>query len=318
MGEHHGSISHDQINRFMRVKKLRPRHLWQAVRGDVVASKKGFLLFDDTTLNKEYSEKIEMAQRQYSGAEHSVVMGINVVNCVYYNPETNQFWVIDYRVYNPIADGKNKLEHVEDMLKHTIEWKKLDFMSVLFDTWYATNDLMEVVDSLDKFFYCPIKKNRLMTQGMGWTTAEHLDWNEETLQKGQRIRLKGQAKTVNICLHRMEKPTRSKDEAFEYIATNDTTNFSQAVADTVGFRWKVEEYHREVKQLTGIERCQCRKARAQRNHIVCAMLAWVVLKRAAYARKITPYQLKLQLLFDYMVQTLSLPLEKVMRITRAA
>ncbi|MFN9790077.1 MAG: hypothetical protein ACK53X_03190 [Holosporales bacterium] len=45
-----------------------------------------------------------MAQRQYSGNAHGLVMGISVVNCVYYNPETNQFWVIDYRVYNPDAD----------------------------------------------------------------------------------------------------------------------------------------------------------------------------------------------------------------------
>ena len=32
-------------------------------------------------------------------------------------------------------------------------------------------------------------------------------------------------------------------------------------------RWKIEEFHREIKQLTGIESCQCRKARLQRNHI---------------------------------------------------
>jgi hypothetical protein len=35
MGDHHDSLSHDQVNRLMRTEKLRPRHLWQAVRGDV-------------------------------------------------------------------------------------------------------------------------------------------------------------------------------------------------------------------------------------------------------------------------------------------
>ena len=35
-------------------------------------------------------------------------------------------------------------------------------------------------------------------------------------------------------------------------------------------RWKIEEFHRELKQLTGVEACQCRQARIQRNHIACA------------------------------------------------
>ena len=43
--------------------------------------------------------------------------------------------------------------------------------------------------------------------------------------------------------------------------------------------WKIEEFHRELKQLTGIEDCQCRKARIQRHQIACALLVWLYLKR---------------------------------------
>src|SRR6218665_2224210 len=32
-------------------------------------------------------------------------------------------------------------------------------------------------------------------------------------------------------------------------------------------RGKVGQYHREVKQTPGMEKCQCRSIRAQRNHI---------------------------------------------------
>jgi len=31
-------------------------------------------------------------------------------------------------------------------------------------------------------------------------------------------------------------------------------------------------------QITGIEACQCRRARIRRNHIGCAILVWVRLK----------------------------------------
>lgn len=38
---------------------------------------------------------IEIVRRQYSGNEHGVVKGIGVVSCIYVNPKTLQFWVID-------------------------------------------------------------------------------------------------------------------------------------------------------------------------------------------------------------------------------
>jgi hypothetical protein len=40
-------------------------------------------------------------------------------------------------------------------------------------------------------------------------------------------------------------------------------------------RWKIEQFHREIKLLKGIEHNQCRKRRIQRNHIACAMLVGI-------------------------------------------
>lgn len=37
-----------------------------------------------------------------------------------------------------------------------------------------------------------------------------------------------------------------------------------------------------IKQITGIDSCQCRKARLQKNHIACAILVWIRLKNLAY------------------------------------
>ncbi len=311
MGEYHEGLSHDQVNRFMRDAKLRPRHLWQAVQGDVVPSLEGYLLFDDTVINKEHSAKIEMAQRQYSGNAHGLVMGISVVNCVYYNPETNQFWVIDYRVYNPDADCRDKLEHMEAMLRHTIEWKKLPFRGVLMDTWYATNHLMKVINDMGKFFYCPIKENRKVHPGVHWTSPKHLDWDADALKNGYGIRLKKLNKSVRVRLHRQETVTGTGDASYTYLVSNDIHATSETVIHRAGHRWKVEELHRETKQLVALERCQCRKARAQRNHIACVNLAWVILKRAAYAFNTTVYQLKVKLLADYMSQKLNSPLKIV-------
>lgn len=72
-------------------------------------------------------------------------------------------------------------------------------------------------------------------------------------------------------------------------------------------RWKIEQLHREDKQITGIESCQCRLARSQRNHIAVANLVWLAFKRIAYKTNTTVYQLKHQLLDDYLLLQLKHP-----------
>lgn len=94
----------------------------------------------------------------------------------------------------------------------------------------------------------------------------------------------------------------------DYVVTNDMAqDDTQAVQEARGFRWKVEQFHRETKQLTGLEGCQCRKARIVRNHIACAVLVWVRLKQVADETHQTVYRLKHALLSEYLRQQLKSP-----------
>lgn len=97
-------------------------------------------------------------------------------------------------------------------------------------------------------------------------------------------------------------------EKTEYVVTNDLNQDStDAVQQVCDIRWKIEEFHRELKQLTGLESCQCRKARIQRNHICCAILVWLRLKDQALKIGLTAYQLKHGLLSNYLIQQLKRP-----------
>lgn len=104
LADHLGGISHDRINRYLRREKLTPRLLWDNVKAWINCCQNAYLLFDDTVLDKRYSQEIELTRRQYSG-EHRVIRGIGLISCVYVNVETGQFWVIDYRLYDPDGDG---------------------------------------------------------------------------------------------------------------------------------------------------------------------------------------------------------------------
>ena len=130
------------------------------IKGDVVFSDNGYVIFDDTVLEKRNTKKIEIARKQYSGAKGKVTTGIGVVSLVYYNPEIDRYWVVDYRIYQPDQDGKSKIDHLLDMLNNAIYSRNIPFSTVLFDTWYATHKIMAHIDSLNKIYYAPLKANR--------------------------------------------------------------------------------------------------------------------------------------------------------------
>jgi hypothetical protein len=171
---------------------------------------------------------IEISRYQYSGNEHGVIRGVGLINCVYVNPETGKYWIIDYRIYDPESDGKTKIDHVTEMLQNLVYNQALAFRSVLMDSWYATNKLMLYIDDLGKNYYCPLKRNRLVDDTGGqenYTKIEFLSWNENELKSGKKIKIKKFPRTKQVKF----RVTVSTDRT-DFIATND---FSQSSTDIV-------------------------------------------------------------------------------------
>ena len=305
--EHTDRFSHDAVNRYLRGEKLTARLLWEQVRGQILPSERGYLVFDDTVIDKNSSFQIEVVRKQYSGNAHGIIKGIGVVSCVYVNPECDQFWVIDYRIYAPDDDGKTKLDHVREMLTRTIGEKGLPVHAVLMDTWYAERKLLLHIERLGLYYYCPMKANRRVDATEGQQPYQRLDtltWTESEQHDGKLIHVKDFPKGHRMRVFRLVLSTERTD----YVVTNDTAALDTGgTRDVCAFRWKIEQLHREAKQLTGLEGCQCRSGRIQRNHIGCALLVWVRLKALATETKQTMYQIKRGLLDEYMRQQLRSP-----------
>jgi len=64
----------------------------------------------------------------------------------------------------------------------------------------------------------------------------------------------------------------------EYWATDDPAMEELGRLKFAEMAWGIEVYHRALKQECGVERAQVRAARAQRNHIGCAIRAFVRLE----------------------------------------
>ena len=131
-----------------------------------------------------------------------------------------------------------------------------------------------------------------------------LDWSNEEVKQVKALKVKGMPKKCKLKLFHVLVSTRQTG----YLVTNEVEPRDTAAAEQESsVRWTIEQFHRERKQLTGVQACQCRRARSQRNHIALNVRAWTRLKQAAYQTKKTVYQLKKGFLDEYMRYELMQP-----------
>ena len=298
LAEHLDDVSHDTITDYLRSERLTARSLWELVQGLIVDSPEAFLIVDDSVQDKRYSRFIELVKRQYSGAEHGLVRGIGIVNLVHSSGREGDFYPIDYRIYAPEADGKTKNDHFREMVVRAVSDKRLQAKTILFDTWYASADNLKLVHRLNLVFFTTLKENRLvsLSKEEGYIHLDQIDWTPEQLENGILVKLKEVPFKV-----RLFKLVATNGD-IDWVITNgpDETLTAHVAQDANDVRWQVEELHRGLKQLTGSEKCQCRKARSQRNHLACCYHAWLSLAVKAKQLNKTLYQAKTDLLRDYL------------------
>ena len=96
----------------------------------------------DIILNLHDDNIVAMNIKLFAFRKATKFVGLGIVNCVYFNPQNEQLWIIDYRIYDPDTDKKTKIYHVEEMILNAIKNKKIPFKRVLMNSWYATQRLM--------------------------------------------------------------------------------------------------------------------------------------------------------------------------------
>ena len=305
LAEHLEEVSHDVVNDFLRQKRFMPREVGKLVKDRIEASKEACLIVDDSVQDKRYSRFIELVRAQYSGNEPRVIKGIGVVNLVHSGGKEEDFYPIDYRVYAPDVDGKTKNAHFQEMFVNAVDQQQIQARTILFEGWYASAENLKLIHRRKRTFFTTLKSNRLvsLSKEQGYLHLEEVEWTADRLAPGVGVKLK------EVPFHGRLFKLVAPDGDMDWVITNDLdeTVTAQVAEESSDVRWQVEELHRGLKQLTGTERCQCRAARAQRNHLACCYHAWVSLKVKANELGHTMYALRESLFSHYLRAELQHP-----------
>ena len=194
------------------------------------------------------------------------------------------------------------------MLIRAIHEKGLQAQTILFDNWYASVENLKLIHRMGRYFITTVKSNRKvsLSKEAGYVNLEDLPWTPDTYKHGISVKLKELPFKVRLFM------VVSKTGDIDWVITNRPDDprcamTSAAIQQENAIRWHVEQFHREVKQLTGTEKCQCRKARSQRNHLACCYFAWVALSLRAKHLGTTLYEAHRQQWAAYLTSALCQP-----------
>lgn len=274
-------ICHDAVSRWLTKANFTPSDLWKQVK-PLVNIKTGYLIGDDTLLNKKYSHKNELAKLQYSGDEHKLTKGICLINLLWTNSQ--EYIPVDYRVYKKENDDKTKNDHFQEMLKKTHK-RGFSPLYVLIDSWYASLSNLKLISRKYSWhFICNFKSNRQVSLGQDiYLALADLPLANKQVRK---VWLKGYG-YVLVC-----KLVDTNGD-ISYLATDDLTltDYDAFIGHSQN-RWKIEEFHRGLKQTTGIEKCYSVKAASQQTHIFASFVAFVRLEANRLKEQISWYEQK--------------------------
>lgn len=272
--------AHDSVSRWLAQATFQPNDLWEHVAEDVSLAE-SCLIVDDTILDKKWSPKNELVGYHWSGNKHAVIRGIALVNLL--ATKGDDCIPVDYRVYRGKESKITKNDHFQHMLD-TAKERGFKPRYVLADAWYGSIANLKKIRSLGWKFIMGLKENRIVNEVQGTNVAvSALDWNKKQVRKVW-LRDFGLVLVARIVFQNGD--TR-------YVVTNDLalTDYEDLSAYSTQ-RWTIEEFHRGIKQTTGIEKCYSIKKRSQLTHIFACFIAFVRLEFERLKTGISWYEQK--------------------------
>jgi len=306
-----GDLSHDQVTRFLHQKDLTSKDLWLYIKPEIrkfEQDKGGVFIVDDTIEEKPYTDENDTVCWHYSHAKGRRMKGINILSGMVRYGEFAlpiAFEAIRKDLYFcDLEDKKEKRrssitknELFRKMLQQTLK-NQIKFEYILADNWFGAKDNMNFMHyELEKKFIFGIKSNRLIAlseserkKGLYQNiNSLHLE-DEET----KKIWLKDLSFPV-ILLKKVFKNGNGTTGVL-YLVTNDLNLDADQIYDIYQKRWRIEEYHKSIKQNASLAKSPTKVSRSQRNHIFASIIAYCKLEFLRVKTSLNHFALKYKLI----------------------
>jgi hypothetical protein len=227
----------------------------------------GYLILDDTVVEKPYARLLGEAAWVWSSKQSKVVFGVSVVLLVWTDGQIRI--PVAYRVWK--KGGPSKVDLALELLSYARNRLKCQPQFVLFDSWYPATRLLKRIRDYGWYFVCQLKKNRTFDGVSLSAYRQHPYWQAVGA-------LSGGMKVFVVRYRR------------KYYVTNRLSLTAQEVRKHYKIRHEVEEVIRVLKSQLSLEACQVGYRRpgaevpppppqAQEHHIALCLVAYLMVER---------------------------------------
>ena len=284
--------------------------LWNKVKPilrDYENEKDGCLLIDDSLLAKPYTKESDLVSWHYDhtiGKSRKSILMLNF----HYTDASGISLPVGYEIITKsekeYEDKKKKWVKKSKFTKNEIMRDKLEILNfdnqlkyryVLMDKWFASvENLVFIDDVLKKKFVCPLKKNRKVALSREekdngkYVSISNVDMGDCS---SRLVYLEGYENTVKI-IKQVSKDGDDDESIYLYLATNDIDLPTNKVLEIYKRRWKIEEYHKSLKQNLKIEHSPTKVQTSQLNHIFLSVCGFIKLERLRLNYKMNHFAIK--------------------------
>lgn len=306
-----GQISHDKITRFLNSKKLSSKNLWEYIKPEIRKIEQnvgGVLILDDTIEEKTYTDENEIICWHYSHAKGRCIKGINLLSClvrygdialpISYETVYKDVFFCDIatrKIKRKSSVSKNQMFRLIIAQAVTNEIK---FDYVLADNWFGAKKNMEFIHyDMKKKFIIGIKSNRLIALSeKERKKSQYQNLNALNLKDGEKRIV--WLKDIFFPVALITKIFKNEDGSTGtlYLITNDLENNSDRIYEVYQKRWRIEEYHKSIKQNASLEKSPTKVVVSQKNHIFASIVAYCKLEFLKVKTSLNHFALKYKLL----------------------
>ncbi|NRB11083.1 MAG: transposase [Rickettsiaceae bacterium] len=305
-----GEISHDKITRFLNSNNFGSRELWQYVKQTVKKhqSKDNVLTLDDSIEEKPNTDENEIICWHYSHAKGTHVKGINILSCTISNEQITlpvgyeivrkdkEYYDEEEQKYKRRA-SISKNERFRELITNAIK-NGIIFKYILADNWFCAKDNINYIHhDLNKKFILGLKSNRLISlnnidrKNKRYTKIKELQKSDGDIKK---VWLKDVNFPILLCKKVFINENGRKGEL--YLISNDLDLNSRELYKVYQKRWRIEEYHKSIKQNTSLAKSPTKVEKSQRNHIFCSLVAFCKLEMLKVKTNLNHFAIKYKLI----------------------
>ena len=306
-----GRISHDKVTRFLNGKEFTSKDLWEHIKPDlrkIEEDKGGVLIIDDTTQEKPYTDESEIICWHYSHSKGRCVKGVNLLSClarygdvalpIAYEIAAKDIFFSDVatkKVKRQVSVSKNEMFRsvIQQALTNNVK-----FEYVLADVWFGAKKNMEFIHyDMNKKFIFGIKANRLIALSKEEAKkSQHQNLNTLPIKDGEKRIV--WVKDLFFPVALIVKVFKNEDGSTGtlYLVTNDLESSADRIYEVYQKRWRIEEYHKSIKQNASLEKSPTKVVKSQKNHIFASIIAYCKLEFLKSKTHLSHFGMKYMLL----------------------